>query len=74
MCATLREMMDEELLRAKSESFREGFREGFRESKLEVQLESLTNVMESFSIDIEKAMDILLIPAAEREICRSQLR
>lgn len=65
MCDALRELMKDDLLQAKSEGRLEGMHEK--------QLESLINVMKSFSVDADRAMDILRIPAAEREIYRSEL-
>ena len=69
MCDALRELMKDDLIQAKSEGRLEGRLEGMHEK----QLESLTNVMESLSLDADRAMDILRIPAAEREFYRSKL-
>lgn len=66
MCNALREMMNDELVKATKEARLEG--------KLEERLELLTNVMKSLSLDADKAMDILHIPLAERETCRSRLQ
>ena len=62
MCDALRELMKDDLVQAK----REGVREGV--------LGSLANVMKSFSVDADKAMDALHIPAEEREMYRSHLQ
>ena len=61
MCDMLREMMKDELTQAT------------REAKLEGKVEFLSNMMKSLSLDADKAMDILCIPAAERETYRSHL-
>lgn len=57
MCDALRELMKDDLVQA----------------KLDGKLESLTNVMKSLSVDADKAMDILLIPAEEHAIYRAKL-
>ena len=73
MCDALRELMKDDLAQAKNEGKIEGRLEGKLEGIQEGKLESLTHVMKSFSVDAEKAMDVLHIPAAEREIYRSKL-
>ena len=70
MCDALRELMKDDLVQAK----REGVREGIAEGRREGVLGSLANVMKSFSVDADKAMDALHIPAEEREMYRSQLQ
>ena len=52
----------------------EGKLEGKVEGKLEGILESLSHVMESFSVDADKAMDALHIPKEERDLYRSKLQ
>ena len=52
----------------------EGRSEGILEGRLEGVLDSLTHVMKSFSVDADKAMDALHIPAEERELYRSRLQ
>lgn len=69
MCDVLRELMKDDLAKAKKEGKIEGRLEGIQEGKLE----SLAHVMKSFSVDAEKAMDALHIPPAEREAYRSKL-
>ena len=73
----LRKLMKDDLIQAESKGRLEGKIEGRLEGRLEgmheKQLESLTNVMKSLSLDADRAMDILRIPTAEREIYRSQL-
>lgn len=61
MCDALRELMKDDLVKAANDGIHEGI------------LKSLINVMESFSVDKDRAMDALHIPAEEREIYRSQL-
>ena len=61
MCDALRELMKDDLVKAENKGI------------LETQLKSLTNVMKSLSVDADKAMDILLIPAEERAIYRAKL-
>ena len=65
MCDALRELMKDDLAQAEIKGKLEGIQEG--------KLESLSHVMKSFSVDAEKAMDALHIPAAEREAYRSKL-
>lgn len=69
MCDALRELMKDELVKERKEGRTEGKLEGIHES----MLKSLTNVMKSFSVDADKAMDALHIPMEDREIYRSQL-
>lgn len=66
MCDALRELMKDDLIQARLEGELEGERKGV--------MESLTHVMESFSVDADKAMDALHIPAEERELYRSKLQ
>ena len=61
MCDMLREMMKDRLAQAKLEGIQEN------------QLKAIINVMEFFSVDADRAMDIFYIPTAEREIYRSKL-
>ena len=61
MCDALRELMKDDLVKAENKGI------------LETQLKSLTNVMKSLSVDADKAMDILLIPAEEHAIYRAKL-
>ena len=78
MCDALRELMKEDILQAQLEGERRGERrgilEGERKGKREGVLESLSHVMESFSVDADKAMEALHIPAEERELYRSKLQ
>ena len=48
------------------EERKEGFREGKAEGKAEGLLLAIRNVMKNMSISLEKAMDVLQIPAEER--------
>ena len=65
MCDALRELMRADLVNERLEGIDEGVRK--------TNLKALTHVMNSFSVDAEKAMDILQIPGEEREIYRSKL-
>ena len=61
MCDALRELMKADLAQAEIK--------GMHKSNLK----ALAHVMNSFSVDAEKAMDVLDIPAGERGFYRSQL-
>lgn len=40
---------------------------------LKAKIEDIRNVMETFKVDAEKAMDALKIPAADRQLYAAQL-
>ena len=65
MCDALRELMKDDLVNERLKGIDEGVRK--------TNLKALTHVMNSFSVDAEKAMDALHIPPAEREAYRSKL-
>jgi len=58
------------MMEERKEGFREGERQGFTnglaEGKAEGVAFSISNMMKNLGVSVEKAMDILQIPAAER--------
>lgn len=73
MCDALRELMKDDLVQAERRGINIGIQIGIQIGVQIGILESLINVMSFFFVDAEKAMDVLLIPADEREIYRSLL-
>ena len=76
--SVLDKWIDEELVKAESKGMQKGIQKGIQtgiqKGIQKGKLESLANVMKSFSVDADRAMDALHIPMEEREIYRSQLQ
>ena len=70
MYDALRKLMKEDLMQAENA----GIQKGFLKGKIEDRLELISNSMDSLNISADQAMDILKIPAADREFFRAKLQ
>lgn len=76
MCDALHELMKDDLVQAWLEGYRQGWREGRMEALEDLQnsrLAAIPGVMSGLDYSAEQAMDLLEIPAEEREFYRARL-
>lgn len=64
MCQIMEEIREEGVIEGMAKGLTRGKAEGRAESKVE----SIINLMESMDIPMERAMDILKVPAHERQM------
>lgn len=72
MCQIMEEMCDEAENRGIAKGIAKGRAEGIAKGKMEGRaegkVESIVNLMESMNIPMERAMDILKVPANDRQM------